>query len=50
MQVRGASLIGAVAAYGLALALRRDASTANLDAVAAELAETRPPRSSCAWS
>ena len=33
MQVRGAPLIGAVAAYGVALALRRDPSTANLDAL-----------------
>ena len=31
MQVRGAPLIGAVAAYGVALALRKDASTGNLD-------------------
>ena len=29
MQVRGAPLIGAVAAYGLALALRRDSSAAS---------------------
>ena len=42
MQVRGAPLIGAVAAYGVALALRRDPSTANLDRVVAMLGETRP--------
>ena len=41
MQVRGAPLIGAVAAYGVALALRRDPSTANLDVCVATLGRTR---------
>ena len=31
MQTRGAPLIGAVGAYGLALAMRDDASDENLD-------------------
>lgn len=50
MQVRGAPLIGAVAAYGVALALRQDASTANLDRVVAELGETRPTAINLRWA
>jgi methylthioribose-1-phosphate isomerase len=50
MQVRGAPLIGAVAAYGVALALRRDASTANLDRVVAMLGETRPTAINLRWA
>ena len=50
MQVRGAPLIGAVAAYGLALALRRDPSTANLEATAAMLGETRPTAINLRWA
>ena len=42
MQVRGAPLIGATAAYGVALAMRRDASDAALDAAIALLAKQRP--------
>ena len=42
MQVRGAPLIGAAAAYGLALALREDASTEAMERDAAMLAATRP--------
>src|ERR1700754_4691919 len=42
MQVRGAPLIGAVAAYGLCLALREDASSDAMERDAALLAETRP--------
>ncbi len=50
MQVRGAPLIGAVAAYGVALALRRDASTANLDRVVSMLGETRPTAINLRWA
>lgn len=50
MQVRGAPLIGAVAAYGVALALRTDASTATLDRVVAMLGETRPTAINLRWA
>jgi methylthioribose-1-phosphate isomerase len=50
MQVRGAPLIGAVAAYGVALALRRDPSTANLDACVERLGRTRPTAVNLAWA
>ena len=43
MQVRGAPLIGAAAAYGMALALREDASDAALERAYGSIA-TRPPR------
>ncbi len=42
MLVRGAPLIGATAAYGLALAMRADASDANLAGACGRLFETRP--------
>ena len=42
MWLRGAPLIGAAAAYGLALALRDDARDAALQAAAAWLREARP--------
>jgi len=50
MQVRGAPLIGAVAAYGVALALRADASTGNLERVVAMLGETRPTAINLRWA
>jgi methylthioribose-1-phosphate isomerase len=50
MQVRGAPLIGAVAAYGVALALRADASTAALDRAVAMLGETRPTAINLRWA
>ncbi len=50
MQVRGAPLIGAVAAYGVALALRRDPSAANLRRVVAMLGETRPTAINLRWA
>src|SRR5687767_13181752 len=50
MQVRGAPLIGAVAAYGVALALRQDASTANLDRVVQMLGRTRPTAVNLRWA
>ena len=48
MQVRGAPLIGAVAAYGLALAMRRDPTA--LEPVAAMLGETRPTAINLRWA
>jgi methylthioribose-1-phosphate isomerase len=50
MQVRGAPLIGAVAAYGLCLALREDASTDAMERDAAMLAETRPTAINLRWA
>jgi methylthioribose-1-phosphate isomerase len=50
MQTRGAPLIGAVAAYGLALAIRKDPSDENLSAVHDMLAETRPTAINLRWA
>jgi methylthioribose-1-phosphate isomerase len=50
MQVRGAPLIGAVAAYGLALALRADASAEGMERAATTLAGTRPTAVNLAWA
>lgn len=50
MQVRGAPLIGAVAAYGLALALRVDASDAGLAEAHAALLATRPTAVNLRWA
>lgn len=50
MWTRGAPLIGAVAAYGLAMALARDASTAALDSAHAMLLETRPTAVNLRWA
>jgi len=50
MQVRGAPLIGAVAAYGLALALRKDASDYGLSASAELLMQSRPTAVNLRWS
>jgi methylthioribose-1-phosphate isomerase len=50
MQVRGAPLIGATAAYGVCLALRRDASDEALDAAIAVLAEQRPTAINLRWA
>ena len=50
MQTRGAPLIGAVAAYGLCLALRADASTATMERHAAMLNETRPTAINLHWA
>jgi methylthioribose-1-phosphate isomerase len=50
MQVRGAPLIGAVAAYGLCLALREDASAEAMEHAAALLAETRPTAINLRWA
>jgi len=50
MQTRGAPLIGAVAAYGLALALRADASDDNLSAAYAMLLAARPTAVNLRWA
>ncbi len=50
MRVRGAPLIGAVAAYGLALALRRDASDGAMETTATRLAGTRPTAINLRWA
>ncbi len=50
MRVRGAPLIGATAAYGLALAARVDAGDAALAAAAERLAATRPTAVNLRWA
>ncbi|HEY4942789.1 MAG TPA: S-methyl-5-thioribose-1-phosphate isomerase [Rhizomicrobium sp.] len=50
MQTRGAPLIGAVAAYGLALAIRADPSDENLTAAHDMLAQTRPTAINLRWA
>jgi methylthioribose-1-phosphate isomerase len=50
MQARGAPLIGAVAAYGLALAVRADASDENLERAYAALHATRPTAVNLQWA
>jgi len=50
MQVRGAPLIGATAAYGVALALRSDASEEALDRACAVLVATRPTAINLRWA
>src|SRR5258707_2426281 len=49
MQTRGAPLIGAVAAYGLCLALREDASDAALEQAYRTLLATRPTAVNLKW-
>ena len=50
MQVRGAPLIGATAAYGIALAMREDTSDEALDAAHDLLLETRPTAINLRWA
>jgi methylthioribose-1-phosphate isomerase len=50
MQVRGAPLIGATAAYGVCLALRADASDEAIDRAVAFLAEQRPTAVNLRWA
>ena len=50
MQVRGAPIIGAVAAYGLALATREDPSVDAMERAAALLAATRPTAVNLGWA
>ena len=50
MQTRGAPLIGAVGAYGLALAVREDASDDNINQTLEMLAATRPTAINLKWA
>src|SRR5271170_7935571 len=50
MLVRGAPLIGATAAYGMALAMRDDASDAALDQAYRTLIATRPTAINLKWA
>lgn len=50
MWVRGAPLIGATAAYGMAVAMREDASDTGLARAQAELMETRPTAVNLQWA
>ena len=50
MTVRGAPLIGATAAYGMALAMRADASDAALERAAALLLTSRPTAVNLRWA
>jgi methylthioribose-1-phosphate isomerase len=50
MQVRGAPLIGATAAYGIWLALREDASDESLERAYATLLATRPTAINLKWA
>jgi methylthioribose-1-phosphate isomerase len=50
MQVRGAPLIGATAAYGLAMAIREDASDEAIDKAVEFLAKQRPTAINLRWA
>ena len=50
MQVRGAPLIGAAAAYGMCLGLRQDPSSEAMERDAALLADTRPTAVNLRWA
>src|SRR5256885_7704528 len=50
MQVRGAPLIGATAAYGVALAMLADPSDAGIDHAIETLAATRPTAVNLRWA
>src|SRR5579862_8165206 len=50
MQVRGAPLIGATAAYGMALAVAEDPSDRAIENAAMTLAATRPTAVNLAWA
>lgn len=50
MQVRGAPLIGAAAAYGMALAMREDPRDAALEAAGMTLLATRPTAVNLRWA
>jgi methylthioribose-1-phosphate isomerase len=50
MQVRGAPLIGAAAAYGVALAMRQDASDESLERACDTLRSTRPTAVNLRWA
>jgi methylthioribose-1-phosphate isomerase len=50
MRVRGAPLIGATAAYGICLGLRREVSDASLERAIDELCATRPTAVNLRWA
>ena len=50
MQIRGAPLIGAVAAYGMALAVRADPGTEAMERAALQLNATRPTAVNLRWA
>ncbi len=50
MQVRGAPLIGAAAAYGMALAVQSDASDAHIEKSAFTLSQSRPTAVNLRWA
>lgn len=50
MQVRGAPLIGAAAAYGVALAMQQDAGDSHLQNVATQLIQSRPTAVNLRWA
>ena len=50
MRIRGAPLIGATAAYGMALAMAQDPSDANMDDTWTYLNETRPTAINLRWA
>src|SRR5215470_15414642 len=50
MQVRGAPLIGATAAYGLAMAIRQDPSDEAIDRAIAFLAKQQPTAVNLRWA
>ncbi|MFM7293940.1 MAG: S-methyl-5-thioribose-1-phosphate isomerase [Burkholderiales bacterium] len=50
MRVRGAPLIGVTAAYGIALAMQRDATDGALSTASKALAATRPTAVNLAWA
>ncbi|MCG5248800.1 S-methyl-5-thioribose-1-phosphate isomerase [Methylorubrum extorquens] len=50
MVVRGAPLIGVTAAYGMALAMRQDASEEGIERAATTLAATRPTAINLRWA
>src|ERR1700746_3359101 len=50
MQTRGAPLIGAVAAYGMCLALRADPSDTAVEEAYARLVSTRPTAVNLKWA
>ena len=50
MQVRGAPLIGATAAYGMAMAIREDASDEAIDRAVTLLAKQRPTAINLRWA
>jgi len=50
MEVRGAPLIGATAAYGIALAMRQDGSDSSLNGAVEQLSATRPTAVNLRWA